>query len=210
MLQTTLRVATALALIACAAPRATAKDATVTKAPPAKAAAAKGGRPWAEQGPDDTLNEVVASLEASSIARVSLDRYALAGLDALADREPCFGRKLVGATMHLTCDARSVEGPWPPASSSDVASLLTNAVRIVDPQHVVAYTRVKAVARALANAVGDPYTGYLPPELVAKGTASSYAMNGSAGIEVQAREPTRVRAVAPLSDAEKEGLVDGD
>lgn len=176
---------------------------------------ASAGKPaapiaWAEQPADETLQEVVASLNASSAARASLDRYALAGLDALAEQEPCLARKVQGAALVLSCRDESTTTAWPPATARDVATLLSTAIRLVDPKHALQYARVKVVARACANAVGDPYTGYLPPELVAKGTSSSYAVNGTVGVEVEPRDPTRVRAVAPLSDAEQEGIVEGD
>jgi carboxyl-terminal processing protease len=160
---------------------------------------------------DETVREVVKSLEASSVERVPLERYALFGLDAIADYDRCLGRKSEGNKLTLTCGASSISVPWPPATSDDVATLLSNTMRLVDPERVVRGDRTKVVARALARAVDDPFTAYLSPELVAAVTSSNTAFFGATpGVEVWPRDPTKVREVRRGSDAAKSGIEPGD
>lgn len=168
--------------------------------------------PAVVEGPaDEVIREVVKSLEASSVETVPLERYALFGLDALADFDRCLGRKSEGATLVLSCGSTSTSAPWPPKSSDEVATLLTNATRLVDPEREVRADRTKVVARALARAVDDPFTAYLPPELVAAVSSSHTAMFAATpGVEVWPRDPTRVREVRRGSDAARSGVQAGD
>ena len=181
----------------------------------AAALAARTSAP-VEGPPDETLREVIKSLEASSVERVSMDRYALFGLDALANLEGCLSRKAAPGSagqggLALTCGDASWTAPWPPRTSDDVAILLSNAVRLVDATREVRGDRVKAVARGLARAVDDPFTAYLPPELVAAATSSKTALFGAtAGIDVWPRDPTRIRAVRRGTDAARAGVEPGD
>jgi carboxyl-terminal processing protease len=164
------------------------------------------------EGPaDETIREVIKSLEASSVERVSMDRYALFGLDALAARDPCLGRKSDPAGLVLTCGTSSWTAPWPPRTSDEVAVALSNAIRLVDATREVRGDRVKAVARGLARAVDDPFTAYLPPELVAAVTSSKTALfAATTGIEVWPRDPTRVREVRRGTDASRAGVEPND
>lgn len=172
--------------------------------------AAKGPPPV--EGPaDETVREVIKSLEASSVERVSMDRYALFGLDALANSDRCLGRKGEAAGLVLSCGTTTWTAPWPPRTSDDVAVILSNALRLVDPAHEVRPDRVKAVARGLARAVDDPFTAYLPPELVAAVTSSRPALfSATTGIEVWPRDPTRVREVRRGTDAARAGVEPND
>lgn len=160
---------------------------------------------------DDTIREVVKSLEASYVEPVPLDRYALFALDALADVEPCLGRKGEGAAMTLSCAERTVRVAWPPKSSDDVVKLVSGALRLVDGARAPKHDTVKAVCRALARAAGDPFTAYLPPELVAAITTSKPALfSAGPGIEVWPRDPTKIREVRRRSDAAANGIAAGD
>lgn len=173
--------------------------------PPAVVAAAVDGPP------DETIREVIKSLEASTVERVGLERYALFGLDALADFDRCLGRKGDGAQLRFSCGDASFSAPWPPRSSDDVAKLLSNAVRLVDVGREVRPDRVKIVARALARAADDPFTAYLPPELVAAVSSSRTALfSATTGVEVWPRDPTKVREVRRGSDAARAGVEAGD
>lgn len=177
----------------------------------AVSARAARGSPAVEGPADEVIREVIKSLEASSVERVPLDRYALFGLDALADFDRCLGRKGEGASLVLTCGATSISAAWPPKSSDEVAILLTNAMRLVDPEREVRADRTKVIARALARAVDDPFTAYLPPELVAAVSSSHTALfAATAGVEVWPRDPTRVREVRRGSDAARSGVEAGD
>src|SRR5687768_6205060 len=159
-------------------------------------AIASKGPPPVDGPADETIREVIKSLEASAVERVSMDRYALFGLDALAVAEKCLGRKSDPTGLVLSCGTTTWTAPWPPRTSDDVASILSNAVRLVDATREVRGDRVKAVARGLARAVDDPFTAYLPPELVATVTSSKTALfAATTGIEVWPRDPTRVREV---------------
>jgi carboxyl-terminal processing protease len=172
---------------------------------------------WARAAPpppivgpaDETIHEVIKSLEASAVERVVLDHFAIFGLDALADNDRCLGRKVEGARLAFTCGTASFTAPWPPKTSDEVAVLLTNAMRLVDPAREVQPDRVKTVARALARAVGDPFTAYLPPELVAA-ASSSALFSATPGIEIWPRDPTKVREVRRGTDAARAGLAAGD
>ena len=161
-----------------------------------------------EGPPDDVVREVVKSLEASAVERVALDRYALFGLDALADLDHCLGRAADGANLVLSCGAQTYAVPWPPKSSDEVAILLTNAMRLVDPDHKITEDRTHAVARGLSRAVDDPFTAYLPPELVAR--VKSPLFTATPGVEVWPRDPTRVRDVRRDSDSARAGIEPGD
>lgn len=164
-----------------------------------------------EGPPDEVIREVIKSLEASSVERVSMDRYALFGLDALAASEKCLGRKSDAAGLILTCGTSTWTAPWPPRTSDDVASILSNSIRLVDATHEVRGDRVKAVARGLARAVDDPFTAYLPPELVAAVTSSKTALfAATTGIDVWPRDPTRVREVRRGTDAARSGVEPND
>jgi carboxyl-terminal processing protease len=173
---------------------------------------AKSPKLAAIEGPaDETVREVIKSLEASSVERVPLERYTLFALDALAGFDRCLGRKSEGTALVLTCGSSSLTAPWPPRSSDEVAVLLSNAMRLLDPERVVRGDRTKVVARALARAVDDPFTAYLPPELVAAVTSSNTAMfAATAGVEVWPRDPSKVREVRRGSDAASAGIEPGD
>jgi carboxyl-terminal processing protease len=174
--------------------------------------AGKAAAPPPVEGPaDDTVREAIKTLEASSVERVPLDRYALFGLDALADFDRCLGRRGDGASLVLSCGGVTLNVAWPPKTSDDVATLLSNAMRLVDPQREVRPDRTKLVVRALARAVDDPYTAYLPPEMVAVVTASKPAMfSATPGVEVWPRDPQKIRDLRRGSDAAKSSLQPGD
>ncbi len=176
------------------------------------APAARGARPPPADAPvDDTIREVVKSLEASYVETVPLERYTLFALDALADLEPCLGRKGESAALVLACRDRTLRVSWPPATSDAVVKLVSDAMRLADPARTIKADTVKAVARALARAAGDPYTAYLPPELVAAYTTSRPALfSATPGIEVWPRDPTKIREVRRASDAASAGVTAGD
>jgi carboxyl-terminal processing protease len=156
---------------------------------------------------DPLVNEVLASLEASSVSRVPLERYALAGLDVLADHDKCLGRKGADAGIVLVCGERSVRAAWPPKSVPEVARLLSAAMRLVDERGEVTQQRARRVVRALARAVDDPFTAYLPPEIVsAMSSQKSAQFLATPGIEVWPRDPMRVREVRVGSDAARSGV----
>lgn len=176
------------------------------------AAAHAAKAPPAVEGPiDDTVREVVKSLEASNVEAVPLERYALFALDALADLEACLGRKAEAGALVLTCGPSTLRASWPPPSSDAVVKLLSDTLRLIDPARKVKPAAVKTVARALARAAGDPYTAYLPPEMVATITSNRPAMFAATpGIEVWPRDPSKIREVRRGSDAAKSGVAPGD
>ncbi|HEY4221308.1 MAG TPA: S41 family peptidase [Myxococcota bacterium] len=164
-----------------------------------------------EGPPDDLVREVVKSLDASAVERVSLERYATFGLDALAETSKCLTRTPQGAKLVIACDGASLTVVWPPKSSDDVATLLSNAIRLVDPDHEVRSDRSRAVARGLSRATDDPFTAYLPPELVAAVSSKNTAMFAATpGVEIWPRDPTKVREVRRGSDASRAGIEAGD
>ncbi len=168
-------------------------------------------KPPVEGPPSDLVREVVKSLEASSVERVSLEKYARFGLDALARHDPCLKRVPGGDSIALVCGAEKLSAPWPPPNSDAVAILLSNAIRLVDEDHAVRSDRERAVARGLSRAVDDPFTAYLPPEMVAAVTSHQTAMFGATpGVEVWPRDPTKVREVRRDSDAARVGIEAGD
>ncbi|MCC7075214.1 MAG: hypothetical protein IT383_28130 [Deltaproteobacteria bacterium] len=173
--------------------------------------AAHAGRAPASPVNDETIREVQKSLEASSVEVVPLDRYALFALDALADLEPCLARKGEGATLVLRCGERSARAPWPPSSSDEVVKLIGEALQLTANGRAVKPDAVKVVCRALARATSDPYTAYLPPELVAAITTSRPALfSATPGIEVWPRDPLKIREVRRASDAAANGVAAGD
>ena len=72
---------------------------------------------------DETLKEVIFSLDASYVEKIPLDRYALFALDALADLDPCLSRTAGPGSLILRCNERSLTVPWPPQKAIDVATL---------------------------------------------------------------------------------------
>ncbi len=166
-----------------------------------------------EEPPDETIREVIKSLEASAVLPVGLPRYALFGLDALASFDTCLGRKPAsdGGHLELVCGPRSTTVRWPPQTSDEIAVLLTEGLRLLDPARALRADGIKVVARALARAVDDPFTAYLPPELVATVTSSQSPLySANAGIEVWPRDPTKIREVRRGSDASRVGVEVGD
>ena len=162
--------------------------------------------------PDETLKEVVLSLDASSMERIATEEWAIAGLDALAGFDACLQRRYDKGALTLVCAGRSLTANWPPRKPLDVALLLSDAARLVDPEQQVRAVRVERMARALAMAVDDPYTAYLPPSMVAiqQETLGHALATATPGLDLWPRDPTRVRNVLPGSDAAKHGLVPGD
>lgn len=180
-------------------------------APPSLAGKPHPAKASVDAPVNDTVREVVKSLEASYVEAVPLDRYALFALDALADLEPCLGRRGEGASIGLSCGERSLRVAWPPASSDDVVKLVSGALRLVNGAHQPKQDTIKALCRALARAAGDPHTAYLPPELVAAITTSRPALfSATPGIEVWPRDPTKVREVRRGTDAATNGVAAGD
>jgi carboxyl-terminal processing protease len=176
----------------------------VTGAVLAKKQALAGG------APNDTLSEVVMSLHASAVEAPDLELLARAGLAAVAQRRPCLEGKTKVAALRLSCEGRSVDVPWPPADARAVTHALSAATRLVERRGQETPAMVQWVARALAPAIDDPYTAYLPPEMVAKLETSLQSRKATPGIELDPREPTRIREVRPGSVAARERLVEGD
>jgi C-terminal peptidase prc len=183
-----------------------------TSAPTLLPRAGAGNPPVAIEGPvDETLKEVVLSLDASSVVRVPLERYALAALDALADFDACLQRTVDASVLRLGCAGNDVVASWPPARAVDLAALLSNAARLVDPERVVRPARVARMCRALAMAVEDPFTAYLTPSMVASAAARNHGIAAATpGIELWPRDPARVRDVRVGSDAAAKGIAPGD
>ncbi len=157
------------------------------------------------------LSEVLAGLSASAVSQVGLEHYALAGLDGLADFDKCLGRRGNGAQVVLTCGARTATLPWPPTTTNDAAQLLSETVHLLSGRGTSDLELERRVARALARSVDDPFTAYLPPEIVslmAGARAANFLANP--GIEVWPRDPSRVREVARGSSAQREGVLAGD
>jgi carboxyl-terminal processing protease len=160
------------------------------------------------QGPvDETLKEVVASLEASSVVKVPLARYAVSGLEALASFDRCLSFAVQHDTITLTCLASSMASTWPPTRASDVATLLANAARLVDPSHEIRPERVQRICRALAMAVDDPFTAYLSPKMMQMASSRKHGFAAATtGIELWPRSPARIRDVRLGSDAALKGI----
>jgi carboxyl-terminal processing protease len=178
----------------------------------ALACALAGASSVVTEGPvDDTVREAVKSLEASSVRRVPLEAYATAGLDALAEVDRCLDRRVQGASVRLTCGADALDAAWPPRTSDEVASLLSSALRLVEPTRQIRAERRQRVARGLARAVDDPFTAYLPPDVVATLSSQRTAFFAATpGVDVVPRDPTRVHDVRRGSDADRVGLAPGD
>jgi carboxyl-terminal processing protease len=175
------------------------------------AAPVAAGPDAVEGPPDETLKEVIASLDASYVEKVSLDRYALFALDALADAEKCLSRKAAPGAIVLACGADTVTAPWPPQKAADVAVLLTNAIRLTDPAREVKPARVQKLARALAQAVDDPFTAYLSPAMMATAASMKHGLAAATpGIDLWPRDPSKVREVRIGSDAHAKGIAPGD
>jgi carboxyl-terminal processing protease len=160
---------------------------------------------------DETLKEVILSLDASSVVRVPPERYATLALDALSAFDSCLARETGAEGLRLSCAGSTVTLAWPPPRALDVALLLTQAARLVDPERVVRPARVAALCRALAMAVDDPFTAYLTPSMVASAAARNHGIAAATpGIELWPRDPARVRDVRLGSDAAAKGITAGD
>lgn len=161
--------------------------------------------------PDETIKEVMLSLDASFVEKVPLERYGLFALDALAALDRCLARSGGQGTISLGCNGAVMTAPWPPQRALDVARLLTDAVRFVDPERVVRPERVVAVCRALAGATDDPFTAYLSPMSMAKAQVQRHGLGtATPGIDLWPREPSKVREVRLGSDAAEKGIRPGD
>ena len=160
---------------------------------------------------NETIREVVASLDASYVEKLSLERYALFALDALSQMDRCLGRSGGAGTLTVRCGADTVEVAWPPARASDVAQLLSDTARLVDPERVVREARVVAICRALSKATDDPFTAYLSPAVMATAASQRRGMAAATpGIDLWPRDPSKVREVRMGSDAAHKGIVPGD
>ncbi len=174
---------------------------------------------FAQRGPpglgtndvDEILKEVMLSLDASYVEKVSLDRYALFALDALADLDRCLSRAGTAGGLILSCRGTSITVPWPPQKAVDVAALLSQAAVLVDPNHQIEPGRVQRLARALAMAVDDPFTAYLSPGMMAIAGTQKHGLSAATpGIDLWPRDPTKVREVRAGSDAHSKGVTAGD
>ena len=159
--------------------------------------------------PDETIKEVMLSLDASFVEKVPLERYALFGLDALAEIDRCLARQAEGGVMSVECQGAVMTMPWPPARAIDVARLLSDAARLVDPERVIRPVRVVAICRALAKATDDPFTAYLSPTTMAHAHRSGAAA-ATPGLDLWPRDPSLVREVRVGSDAANQGIRSGD
>ncbi len=160
---------------------------------------------------DDTIREVMLSLDASYVDKVPLDRYALFGLDGLAAVDPCLARRGGPDALSVSCGAASFSVAWPPKKAVDVARLLSDAARLVDPQRMMRPARVVAICRALAQATDDPFTAYLSPQTMAKAASQRQGVTAAMpGIDLWPREPSRVREVRLGTDAAQQGIAPGD
>lgn len=157
--------------------------------------------------PDETIKEVMLSLDASFVEKVPLERYALFGLDALAEIDRCLARQAEGGVMSVECQGAVMTSPWPPARAIDVARLLSDAARLVDPERVIRPVRVVALCRALAKATDDPFTAYLSPKTMANAQRSAAA---TPGLDLWPRDPSLIREVRLGSDAANQGIRSGD
>lgn len=160
---------------------------------------------------DETIKEVILSLDASLVEKVPLERYALFALDALAGIDRCLARSGGGGSLTLSCGTTQLVAPWPPARATDVAKLLTNAARLVDPERKVRPARVVAICRGFARATDDPFTAYLSPQTMAKAASQNRGLAAATpGIDLWPRDPSRVREVRMGSGAAAKGIVPGD
>lgn len=171
-----------------------------------------GARAPVDDAPEPTIREIVKSIEATSAVEVSLERLAVVALDALAADVPCLRREASGGSVRVACaDRGAALGVWPPPTSDAVVTLLSAALRLDEPDRVALTRRVRALARALAAAAGDPFTAYVPPDLVAAFSSNNTArVAASSGIDVWPRVPGRIRNVRPRSSAEAAGVKAGD
>ncbi len=161
--------------------------------------------------PNETIKEVVLSLDASFVEKVSLDRYALFGLDGLAEVDRCLGRSGGAGTLTLRCGSATHTVAWPPKKAVDVAHLLSDAARMVDPEGEIRPARVVAICRALARATDDPFTAYLSPQAMAKAATQRQGLAAATpGIDLWPRDPSKVREVRLGTDAAQKGIVPGD
>jgi carboxyl-terminal processing protease len=160
---------------------------------------------------DETIKEVLLSLDASYVEKLSLERYAISALDALAAMDRCLSRTDSETAITLRCGTNELTVAWPPARAVDVARLLTNAARLVDPERRVRPARVVAICRAFAAATDDPFTAYLSPQSMAKAASQHRGMNAATpGIDLWPREPSKVREVRMGSGAAAQDIVAGD
>lgn len=164
--------------------------------------------PRKEAAADPLIREVALSLEASAVAPPPPERMALAGLEALRADDPCFRAPKNQREVLLLCEGRKRRMPWPPEDGRAVASLLSEAARLLDGKGEVRQDRAQRIARALAAAADDPYTAYLSPQLVRKLEGATTL--ATSGIELLPSVPSEIREVRPGSDAAREGLREGD
>lgn len=168
--------------------------------------------PIGVDGPaDETIKEVLLSLDASSVEKLPLERYAFAGLDALAGIDRCLTRTGSPGQLEVRCGGATMTTSWPPQRAIEVAKLLTNATRLVDPERRVRPVRVVAICRAFAIATDDPFTAYLSPATMAKAAAQNRGLAAATtGIDLWPRDPSKVREVRLGSPAAQKGIVSGD
>ena len=164
-----------------------------------------------EGDPDETIKEVLLSLDASSVGKVPLETYAFSALDALASIDRCLGRSTSDGLLTVRCGAQELTTTWPPTRAIEVARLLTNTARLVDPERRVRPTRVVAICRGFARATDDPFTAYLSPQTMAKAASQNRGLAAATpGIDLWPRDPSRVREVRIGSGAAAKGIVPGD
>jgi carboxyl-terminal processing protease len=160
---------------------------------------------------DETIKEVLLSLDASYVEKRPLETYARSALDALAAMDRCLQRVDEASAITLRCGPNALTAAWPPARAIDVAKLLTNAARLVDPERRVRPARVVAICRAFARATDDPFTAYLSPQSMAKAASQKSGMNAATpGIDLWPRDPSKVREVRMGSGAAAANIVPGD
>lgn len=164
----------------------------------------------AKDGKDAMLAEVVMSLHASAVEPPSLEALARAGLKAIHDKHACLRVLRKEQQVRVVCKGAAAQAAWPPDDAREVARLLSEAVDLVGVRGEARVKLLQGVARSVAGALGDPYTAYLPPAIVAKLETSLRSRLATAGLELSPKDPSRVREVRPGSDAAREGLREGD
>lgn len=156
------------------------------------------------------LQEIILGVEASSVVSIDMASLGELLLENIKQDFPQMRLALVDDDLEVEIKGQRFHWPWPPRNGAALIGIVTGILQMTSTNNTVPLDAAQKLSAIIVKSIGDPFTAYITPTLVAKLDTRFAAQLAAPGIELFARDPMRVREVRPGSDAARQGLLAGD